>query len=255
MNTNRLALLALVCSSLSFSATFGQEVAEGEPPMPDQLVYESFSPMPVFVSAQRAATSNGDLDETYFHAGDLGFLRNFLDQPQGDDECLRIDKFSEADRAPSGHGTLAGAIEESDNVIVARVVGRTFGFSGSTPGTLLRLVTEEALAGTSRDVQYLFFPVGNFRFGDREICSTNPKRPRSAPGLGDRLLVLFDDYWWNDRYDFVRTNGATGAIPLRAEKGVDLPPAFRGEGGDWQGEPGSALVEWARDRLRGKGTP
>lgn len=248
MRLRTLFLLLLLFAPLPL-ATHGQEVVEGEVPMPDVLVYPSFSSTPVFVSAERAVTPEGEIDGSYFHSGDLAFLRDSLDRPDDKEGCLRISKSSASDRSPEGHDSLTSAARGSDNVIVAKVIGRLHGFSGPTPGTLLRLETEEVLSGAARDHQYLFFPVGDFSFAGRRICSSNPKRPRSAPDLGDRLLVLFDDYWWNDRYDLVRPNGATGAIPLPADRGIVLPPAFLAKDGAWQGKPPSELVDWVRGLL------
>lgn len=231
----KITLLLLIVLATPLTSTLAQdetdkagtllsETLPGHAPMPDLLVYESYSQTPVFVSAEKAVLPSGELDVRLFGGENPTMLSHFLSKPQ-EDGCIRMEVSGGHDKSPASHTSLKKALKSTDNVIFGRIVGRSVGFREGLPGALLRVETEEVLKGSARDEKFLFFPVANLPLGEKILCAGSSMRQERSPRMGEKILVILHDYWWNDKFDLIRA-GAKGVILMPKEGSVLMAPAF-----------------------------
>ncbi len=202
----------LAQSASSFDMKLEQRVA-GSAPMPRSMASIDATRPPTFVAADRVLLADGSVDPSLFRPAEVGIIQRHLalDPTNG---CISLDMDS-SDHLPAngGHPLIGDVIRESENVVVAEVTGRIYGYVGFDPGTLLRVETQETLWGGSYGESYLIhFPVGSFNVGVHRICRTTTGFP-SPPEIGDRVLLLYNDIEFSTHTEFVNVR-ATDVVVL-----------------------------------------
>lgn len=217
-----LALLGLVLAGGTGTGDLLGQPAEsklekrvrGSTPMPRSLPSTDPTMPPVFVAADRVLQSDGSVDASMFRPGQVGTIQQHLDKEPSNDGCIRLDMMS-SEHLPQNGGRppIAEVISRSGNAVVAEVTGRIYGYTGSVPGTLLRVETQEVLRGwANRESSFIHFPEGSFEVGDRRICYTTLGFP-SPPEIGDRVLLLYDDIEFSTRTEVLNVR-ATDVVVL-----------------------------------------
>lgn len=202
-----------------------QGVLAGAAPMPEVVEFRGQFDYPLFVAAARALLPDGTVDPELFHPAHAEAITELLARP-ATDGCIDLAWSSSLDSPPAGRDTLADALDESDNVLVGTVTGRIHGFYTDRPGVLVRFVTTETLkGGAGWSESHVFLPVGTFHVGERTLCKTNRSYP-APPELGDQLLVLFDDGWFNDESPILGV-GPSDLVTLPRIGSVALPELYR----------------------------
>jgi hypothetical protein len=158
----------------------------------------------------------------------------FIRVPRGDEPITwrRLFKSSElgpwasdAERAARPRGChFVGASADSaealpdlgsaDNAVVGKVIDRSYGYHGMDLGTLLKIEATEWFGlpkGGTRDVYFVFVPVGDFQIGNERICKVDPSCPSPVPAVGQETVVLAHPPMGRDR-DFL-TGRALAAEP------------------------------------------
>lgn len=159
--------------------------------------------------------------------------------------CIEVTEYYDNYPALQG-GTLAEAIDNSEQVLTGVVTARAFGFELDEPGQLLRLDLEEVQKGsTAVDYFYFFVPVGRFWAGPYEICKTDARFP-VVPAVGDRIMLLVPGVR-NPGEHYLRTSRDASLIILR-EADVVLPKQF--ETDDTFASP-SDFLGWVEQRVGG----
>lgn len=205
----------------------GQEArAESSEPMPDVIWEDLFRPTPVFVAADTLNTPEG-VDLSIFPPGfaegiDLAILSR---KPKRG--CIRLHSPGELrDDPPKDWGDLRSAVAKSDHVMVVEVTGLRPGFLLNLPGMLVRLRVAEQLKGlVPWETRFLSIPLGEMSIGDKRICMTSDAWA-APPRLGDRLLLLFDAQWNNERSQVLFGVTAPHVIVLPQDDDKALLPRF-----------------------------
>lgn len=224
------------------------EVAAGESEMPELIHFKEHYDWPLFVAAERVFLASGEVDPELFQAPIARGIIRLLNLPRKGG-CVSFDYITSLDQPPSDRAHLADALRNSDNVILAVVTGRRYGFWEDRPGSLLRIATEEVLKGSPlRDINYLFFAVGNFQVNNVKLCIKNPNFG-PLPGVDERVIVMFDDNFFNDGSELLGV-GPTGIVTLKRGEPVGLPKHFRKT--DWalEGISADAFLSHAHEQLR-----
>lgn len=224
-----------------------QQILSGTDPMPSLVRHPDFR-KPVFVGAHRVLTKDGKVVRRLFRRGNARLIEQSLAKdPTGG--CVELDLSSSSDyRDPRGQ-SLARSVSESDNVLVGTVTGLVAGFLETRPGTLVRFETREVLKGKARAKHFVFFPAGDFRVGQVDICARSSYFPET-PHLGDGLLVLFDDSRLSERTDiiFVRSSDVVSFHRGSAK----LPMFFQEASPELLGLSEERFVDHAREASRSK---
>lgn len=139
--------------------------------------------------------------------------------------CIEVTEYYDNYPALMG-GTLAEAIDNSEQVLAGTVTAKAAGFELDEPGQLFRLDAGESYKGSADlDYYYFFVPVGRFRAGPYEICKTDTRFP-AVPEVGDRVVLLVPSVS-NPAEHYLRTSRDASLIILRDAE-VVLPDHFRG---------------------------
>lgn len=220
-----------------------EKVAKGWPSMPDLVWFKPDYTFPLFVAAERVLDANGSVDSELFPEAIAEQITELLAKDQKG-SCIEDDSVSSID-LPGSIASFADAVSESDNVILTEVVGLRFGFRDARAGSLLRITTIEVLRGVpKRNDHYVFFAEGNFRVGKKNLCKTN-RNFAKRPNVGDELLVMYDDHWFNDGSELLST-GPTGLVPLKLGQ-VELPQHYWKTDPDLSGASRHSLSDYVRE--------
>lgn len=183
---------------------------------------------PAFVSADVVLTANGAVDEALFSPDAIDSIRSLLaTDPQGD--CIRVENYYESYVNPPARWTLEGAVRSSHLILLGTVVGKTFGFSGFTPGQLLHVRPDQTFKGTAKeDLYFVFLPTGNFSVGNARICKTDT-RYATPPEIEEKVLALIPKLWNSERTGaFLETFDEAGVITIKESGDLSLPRRYLG---------------------------
>ncbi|HEY0783682.1 MAG TPA: hypothetical protein VGE98_14575 [Thermoanaerobaculia bacterium] len=205
------------------------------PATPDADLPRVYSPhhvrtaYPVWIDARNLLGADGKPDgRNYRDARDLRSLTQLLQTPP-DDGCVAVKEVFLSVAEPPKRATIEEAVAGAELVLLGTVKGTAYGFSGTVPGQLLRIVPDQLLAGQAHTVSayYAFVPVGTFLVGRTKVCKTDARYPEPplpgeqvvlfVPRLGDPdssepFLDLFDD---------------GGIVTIHSDAGVDLPARYK----------------------------
>lgn len=160
-----------------------------------QVIYSSDPdrPYPVWVAAEAAFHSGGEINEAVFSPGAQTFLADFLRMPL-QDGCIQLEEFYSATVNAPDLSTLAKALSGAKAQMRARVAARDWGFGyGGTPGQLLTIAPLEMYRGKAqRDTYFIFIPVGEFAAGPASFCKID-RRFAEPPEPGEEVLLLLPE--------------------------------------------------------------
>lgn len=123
-------------------------------------------------------------------------------------------------------GRIWRDLRGADNVVLGTVTGLQPGFIGEQPGVLVRFTVDRVMKGVAPESSYFsFLPRGSFYVGDILVCATDEFHA-PVPELGDDLLVLFDDHWFNESDIVPPPGGAFGVVGLSQDGELRLPPPY-----------------------------
>ena len=214
-----LLLLATTATSL-FAGTPQSSVLEGYRPMPTQ--FEGYSNNePQFVAADTLSDDSGKLDLSSLDGNASLTIESMLSHPSADKGCLDYwTSYEDVDDEPR---TLASALHKAPNVLIGTVTGSQPGFLDLTlPGTLLRVEIDEVLRGLYMEEAFTFYPVGDFRIGEIDVCKKNPFYPQ-LPTPGEQVVLLFDKIGLHN----VILVGGDGIVTLKKDGTVSLSRLFK----------------------------
>lgn len=208
-------------------------------PMPQTLRIGSQSEtVPSWVDASRVLTPAGEIDGTLFDSLSGQLIALTLQQREVDG-CIatgapirtpiHISDDTGASLIPS-RSTLDEAFRASELVFEGEVTGRSYGFSGSIAGQLLRLVPVKTFKDTLavQRQYFVFLPIGRVKVGDKTICKVDPSYPE-PPALGDRVVILLANGFREDN-QYLSVPDAKGIVVFKKDGSVSLPEAFRPHG-------------------------
>jgi len=216
-----------------------ETLAKGTDPMPRIVPSISATRRPEFVAADRVLLPDGTVDPALFRLGEADIIQTRLAKEPSDDGCIHFDLQDSSDFPSGGRKVSVNeAIRSSENVIVAEVTGRIYGYHAYDPGTLLRVVTGEVLGGkANRELFYVHFPVGSFRVGEHRVCRTTIGFP-APPGIGERLLLMYYDSQVSTKTEFLEVR-ATNVVVLPKRGSVVFSEYFSSKSkisNDWTSE-------------------
>jgi hypothetical protein len=122
--------------------------------------------------------------------------------------------------------TLQSAVTSAEVALLARVTGRAYGFKSGEGGQLLRLQPERIFKDSFRrqPEYYLFFPVGNFRVGNKAFCKRDDSYP-TPPEVGEEVLVfVLKSFRMDEQYLDIVDGG--GIITIKKDGSFSLPPSY-----------------------------
>lgn len=194
------------------SAQVQAETADGYPALDDQIYFRDAGYTdPIFVSASCLAKELAqggierirDLFDTLIvHQLERAATDGCADLGHGDENVI-----------PESRRTFKNAVDSADNILVTRVVARSPGFHHGVAGTLLSLETDHILKGFGKSFNRIFVEIGTFDIGDLSICKTSFYYPK-LPELGDKVVILFNNDWYNRDSPILSLDGFSGLIVL-----------------------------------------
>jgi hypothetical protein len=182
---------------------------------------------PVWVDEKSMVTPSGELRTDLIAPSELAFLRDYLATPP-QNGCIPVGPFYDDMPLPPRR-SIEESATHSRLVILGTVTASAPGFSGATPGQLLRVLPLEVLKGQPRGVAAydVFFPVGRVKLGKVDLCKTDPRYPE-APRVGDRVVVFAPDTFpWKEDEAFLEPLDDAGWITIHSGGSVSLPSRFR----------------------------
>jgi hypothetical protein len=185
---------------------------------------------PVWVNEANMVTPSGSLNTDLVPASESFFIKGYLSSPPKNG-CIPVGTFFKDFNGFPFRRTIEEATTSSRLTVLGIVTDEAPGFSGATPGQLLRVEPNEILKGHARkvDAYYVFFPVGQVMLGKTKLCKTDPRYPE-APRVGDRVLLFAPDRRpWVEDDPFLDIMDDGGVVTLRHEGDVLLPDRYRPE--------------------------
>lgn len=218
-------VLFLLWAAPSSALAGGSEEAIGET-MP-QILYTSDPDReyPIWVAAEAAFRSPGELDSDLIPPVGLDSFRRFmgyLDLMQGD--CIVIERHPPLRINPPDRSSIEKLVSSSDFIVRGRVAGTAIGLSaGGAPATLVKIIPEEFLIGgyEGRTEYYVLFPIGRLELPGLDLCATKIGYSQ-RPSLGDEL-VLFVPYRLTPGASVLDTYGSEGILRISKDGEVELP--------------------------------
>jgi hypothetical protein len=198
----RRASLTLLAFALILPVTSSALAAEIPPLLHANFPFGDRS-RPIWISAEAAFDSQGNLNRDYFHTQTIHKLEQFLDDvPDPARGCISMEEEFVSWVNPPDRSTLDKAISTSELVLVARVIGKDFGFQSTLAGQLLLVEPVEAYRGevSTTDRLYAFFPVGTFSAGPYRFCKTDHRYPDPPPEIGEQVLLLVPKFFPDEPY-------------------------------------------------------
>ncbi len=219
--------LLLILTGGLLAAEQASDPSQSEHEMPEVIHFHHGGyDRPIFVAASRMVDDDGFPNEEFPMYAQL--TRDLYDstEPRAS-RCLSPMNSAEFETGSGSPQDLNAAIRTSDNVILARITGSIAGFSHhTTAGNLYRFTPIEVIRGRHVEAEkYFFFPSGDFELGQISICKNHPDYAE-APALGDRVLLIYKDNWYNES-GIVYTRGSAGVITLKHDGKYSLPRRFR----------------------------
>jgi hypothetical protein len=163
---------------------------------------------PVWVNEANMVTPSGSLNTDLVPASESFFIKGYLSSPPKNG-CIPVGTFFKDFNGFPPRRSLEEATTSSRLTVLGTVTDEAPGFSGATPGQLLRVEPTEILKGRARkvDAYYVFFPVGQVSLGKTKLCKTDPRYPE-APRVGDRVVLFAPDRWpWVEDDPFLAARG------------------------------------------------
>jgi hypothetical protein len=169
---------------------------------------------PIWISADAAASEQGDLRWQFFSPSEAGNLRGFLawneelkskpanaqehgasDDQATDLECPIALATSDQDRIdPKPNDSLSHLAEQAIAIYSGRIESISQGFFDGIPSSLLRVRTMEAFRSSpliDEEEVLIPYPYARFKIGDRSFCGGSSAIYR--PAVEDRVLVFVYD--------------------------------------------------------------
>jgi hypothetical protein len=182
---------------------------------------------PVWIDQADMVTTSGGLNTALLPASEIFFIQGYLSSPPKNG-CIPVGTFFEDFNGFPPRRNLEEATASSRLTVLGTVTDAAPGFSGATPGQLLRVEPIEILKGHARkvDAYYVFFPVGQVTLGKVKLCKTDPRYPE-APRVGDNVVLFAPDRWpWVEDDPFLDVMDDGGIVTLRHEGTVSLPDRY-----------------------------
>ena len=219
-----------LANSAALAADVSTEVLDGYPPMPDFLYFpQNGNVDPIFIAAQKITSTDGEINKSILPQDLAESIESMIENAErllisNPDQCLEVSSTAELD-AFSNWSNLESATIGAENIIVTTITGRSPGFLGALPGTLLRFAVEEDLKTPSPTQEFIFLPMGDLSVGGARLCS-RPVANVSLPEIGDRLVIFLEKSWYNDFAPLLDTKGFKNIIIIRHGGGAVLPERF-----------------------------
>lgn len=182
----------LVCSITGLTLVPATEATEVTiPPVLFATLPHVDNTYPIWVSAEAAISTDGDVVTDLFHPHLHSRLQRYLETPTDPTEgCVPVGELIADPINPPDRSHLGGAVEHASVVLLGEVVARDFGFERGLPGQLLAVRPLHTYKGdASLDHYYFFIPVGRFTAGPYTFCKTDNRYPK-PPQLGDQVLIM-----------------------------------------------------------------
>lgn len=181
---------------------------------------------PVWVTADAAVTPSGELVEELFSKESRFQLGSMFKRIRPRQGCLRIEEFYTDYLSPPDRTSLEKAVRHSEAIATARVLGKDYGFNGSTPGQLIAAEVTESIRGPLQvgAVHYFVIPKGEFQAGSYNICKID-SRYAEPPQIGEEALLLVPDVE-NPDEPFLDLVWSTSLITFQENGNASLPHKF-----------------------------
>jgi len=184
---------------------------------------------PVWIDARNLLGADGKPDaRNYRDPHDLRSLTQLL-QATPEDGCVAVKEIFRSVAAPPQRATIEAAVAGAELVLLGTVQGAAYGFSGTVPGQLLRVVPDQLLAGRAHTVSayYAFVPIGTFLVGGTKVCKTDARYPE-PPLPGEQVVLFVPRLGEPDPSEpFVDLFDDGGIVTIHADAGVDLPARYK----------------------------
>jgi hypothetical protein len=147
--------------------------------------------------------------------------------------CVRVRAYPEDSIGVPPRGTIEEGTRNSSLIVRGKVTEKSFGFRIDIPGQLLRVVPQETLKGTPREVSayFVFLPVGNFHLGSTPLCKMDD-RYADAPRVGDEVLLFVPAGFDRDQdvqEPLLELEDGEGLVTIRSKDDLSLPRTWRNQ--------------------------
>ena len=203
---------------LSSAVTAQQDAARPQPPPPQDIgatpghlpkvhYIPSRAPemtYPLWIDSSMVLNADGTTNTSLINPEGVREIQAIRGLPR-EGGCAQVTAYLQDIANLPSRATLEQAAQSSRLVILGKVTEKAYGFLVYEPGQLLRVVPEEVIKGSSRDVPayFVFFPVGTLKLGDLKICKTDSRYPE-PPAVGDEVLLFApDEPKWDQREPFL----------------------------------------------------
>jgi hypothetical protein len=145
--------------------------------------------------------------------------------------CVRVRAYPDDSIGVPPRGTIEEGTRNSSLIIRGKVTEKAYGFRIDIPGQLLRVVPQETLKGTPREVSayFVFLPVGNFHLGSTPLCKMDD-RYAEAPRVGDEVLLFVPvgfDRAQEVQEPLLDLEDGEGLVTIRSKGELSLPRTWR----------------------------
>lgn len=216
-----LCLTALPSRAQDFDPTLPgqQQILEGSEPMPEIIEIWDDQQYPWFVAVEKVFLPAGEFDDTLASDRMIRYEPSVVTalEESRPGECAELTILSSIDEHTVLGQSLEESLENSENVLEARVSGLRAGVQGSSMGLVFRLENLSVLKGPGPrfQVNFVFLRGGELQVWDKPVCSSNPLGTE-LPRLGERVLVLLGSSFQNREKNALLVNSAN-VVPIRRE--------------------------------------
>lgn len=190
-----------------------------------KLLMEPLFSAPVWVSAEEALTSAGELDSALFHPAAARQIKEWLSSRKIDG-CVSVREIYSQQIGASSRKSINDVLATADVVLLGRVVARSFGFYGGDPGQLLKVAPEQEFRGVglNEPAYYVFYPVGRFKVDGITICKTDSRYPE-PPAIQERVF-LFTGQPLGERNNILQLSQPGDMVIVRKGGRLEIPASF-----------------------------
>jgi hypothetical protein len=246
----RRVVIRSVCAGLPLLASIG--VAIGGGPEAPGVIYMKASPraVPVWVSAEEAATPTKDgLQWQLFSESDQGNLRHFISESKrlkGEQRNLRVGDSGlscpivlaapDEDRInPKPNRSFSQLTEQAIAIYSGRIESISPGFFDGLPSSLLQVNVTETFKSSeevAKERVLIPYPFARFRVGTSTFCGASAETYQ--PAKGDQVLVFIYDPPLNAERTlvyprspelFVQTSAGRLIVPMPLKTDKDIAAA------------------------------
>lgn len=158
---------------------------------------------PMWLDSSKVLNEDGTINTGLVHPDGVAEILAMRAAPR-EVGCVQFGSSFQDIVNPPSRNSPEEAAQSARLVILGKVTEKAYGLRVFLPGQLLRVVPEEILKGSPRDVAayFVFLPVGTFNVGSLKICKIDNRFPE-PPAVGDEVLLFAPPIaeWQQDQHE------------------------------------------------------